>query len=428
MAQLKKEITLASGIGLLSTTLLGTGLFMVPALAAGIAGPLSLWSWLLLLLGICPIALTFAQLGKRYPNAGGTAFFVRQAFNRRLEKSIAWLFLSVIPVGVPAAIALAAGFLQPLLPAALDNALVAQSITVVLLVLVNLSGTKSSGQLQTAIAISIFALVATLWWFGDISQPDIAMPKVTYSDWTLIGSALAVMFWCFVGIEAFAHMGEEFKNPQRDFPIAILVGCLVAGAAYWACSVVVIKYHAYGSSEFDTGSIPYLAQLLFSDTVKPWINVIGFVACFASINLYTQSLARMVWAQAREYAPSHRLANLSTNGVPANATLSVGAVLLLSCFISYLTQLDLEFFVKLANGVFILVYLMAMLAAVKLLHGFAKGLAVIALLTCAFMLAFLGWSMLYAVGLFALLMYKIKPDTKQQNEAQAKALDHITNG
>ena len=42
MTQLKQEITLMSGIGQLSTTLLGTGLFMVPAIAAGIEGQLSL--------------------------------------------------------------------------------------------------------------------------------------------------------------------------------------------------------------------------------------------------------------------------------------------------------------------------------------------------------------------------------------------------
>ncbi|MEF1185059.1 amino acid permease, partial [Vibrio sinaloensis] len=139
MSELRKDITLISGIGQLSTTLLGTGLFMVPAIAAGIAGHFSLWAWLILFVAICPIALTFAQLGKRYPNAGGTAYFVRQAFNKRLEKSVAWLFVSVIPVGVPAAIALAAGFLQQLLPQPINSSLVAQIITVGLLVAVNLA-------------------------------------------------------------------------------------------------------------------------------------------------------------------------------------------------------------------------------------------------------------------------------------------------
>ncbi|NCO47232.1 MAG: amino acid permease, partial [Vibrio sp.] len=177
--KLKQEITLLSGIGQLSTTLMGTGLFMIPAIAAGIAGELSLWAWLLLFVAICPIALTFAALGKRYPNAGGTAYFVRQAFNAKLERSVAWLFVSVIPVGVPAAVALAAGFAQQLLPAPLNSAMMAQVLTVLLLIAVNLAGTKSSGQLQTVIALSIFVLVGAFFWIGDVGAADLTMPALS---------------------------------------------------------------------------------------------------------------------------------------------------------------------------------------------------------------------------------------------------------
>lgn len=418
MGQLKQEITLLSGVGQLSTTLLGTGLFMVPAIAAGIAGSLSLWAWLILFIAICPIALTFAQLGKRYPNAGGTAHFVRQAFDQRLEKSVAWLFVSVIPVGVPAAVALAAGFLQQLLPEALNSSIFAQLLTVFLLIAVNLAGTKSSGRLQTLIALSIFILVAAFWWKGDIGAQDLTMPAFSSESTWSIGAALAVMFWCFVGIEAFAHMGEEFKNPQRDFPIAIIIGCFVAGAAYWACSVVILKYGAYGSSEFDSASIPWLSEMLFGEQFKLLISALGFAACFASVNLYTQSLSRMVWAQAREYKPQSALARVSIRGVPANATLAVGVVLVLSCLVGEISGLDLEFFLKLANGIFVLVYLLAMLSAYKLLTGISKWLAGVSLLICTVVFICLGWSMLYAVAVFVLLSL---PWGKRQTLDQSQA-------
>ncbi|WP_281629856.1 L-methionine/branched-chain amino acid transporter [Vibrio sp. St2] len=419
MSQLKQEITLLSGVGQLSTTLLGTGLFMVPAIAAGIAGSLSLWAWLILFIAICPIALTFAQLGKRYPNAGGTAHFVRQAFDKRLEKSVAWLFVSVIPVGVPAAVALAAGFLQQLLPEALNSSIFAQLLTVFLLIAVNLAGTKSSGRLQTLIALSIFALVAAFWWKGDIGAQDLTMPALSSESTWSIGAALAVMFWCFVGIEAFAHMGEEFKNPQRDFPIAIIIGCFVAGAAYWACSVVILKYGAYGSSEFDSASIPWLSEMLFGEQFKLLISALGFAACFASVNLYTQSLSRMVWAQAREYKPQSALARVSIRGVPANATLAVGVVLVLSCLVGEISGLDLEFFLKLANGIFVLVYLLAMLSAYKLLTGISKWLAGVSLLICTGVFICLGWSMLYAVAVFVLLSLAWgKRQTLDQSQAK----------
>ena len=421
MSQLKQEITLLSGIGQLSTTLLGTGLFMVPAIAAGIAGSLSLWAWLILFVAICPIALTFAQLGKRYPNAGGTAHFVRQAFDKRLEKSVAWLFVSVIPVGVPAAVALAAGFLQQLLPEALNSSIFAQLLTVLLLIAVNLAGTKSSGRLQTLIALSIFTLVAAFWWKGDVGAPDLTMPVLTSESTWSIGAALAVMFWCFVGIEAFAHMGEEFKNPQRDFPIAIIIGCFVAGAIYWACSVVILKFGAYGSSEFDSASIPWLSEMLFGEQLKLLISVLGFAACFASVNLYTQSLSRMVWSQAREYKPQSALARVSVRGVPANATLAVGVVLILSCLVGEISGLDLEFFLKLANGIFVLVYLLAMLSACKLLTGISQWLAGLSLLICTGVFICLGWSMLYAVAVFALLSLPWgKRQTLEQRQAKER--------
>lgn len=403
MEQLKKDISLISGIAQLSTTLMGTGLFMIPAIAAGIAGHFSLWAWVLLFIAICPIALTFAQLGKRYPNAGGTAFFVRQAFNSRLESCVAWLFVSVIPVGVPAAIALAAGFLQQLLPTPINNHLFAQVLTVFLLILVNLLGTKSSGRLQTVIALSVFALVGAFLFKGEINSADLSMPTLTTESIWPITAALGVMFWCFVGIEAFAHMGEEFKNPQRDFPIAIIVGCFVAGATYWACSVVILKFGAYGSAQFDNASIPWLSAHLLGDSAKWLISIIGFSACFASVNLYTQSLSRMVWAQAREHRPTSPLAKISRRGVPSSATVLVGAVLLASCVIGSLSKLDLEFFLKLANSIFVLVYLLAMLAAYKLLHGLGKALAAISLVLCTGVFICLGWSMLYALGIFALL-------------------------
>tara|TARA_B100001059_G_scaffold217464_1_gene236718 strand:+ start:308 stop:1567 length:1260 start_codon:yes stop_codon:yes gene_type:complete len=403
MTQLKQEITLMSGIGQLSTTLLGTGLFMIPAIAAGIAGQLSLVAWIILFIAICPIALTFAALGKRYPNAGGTAYFVRQAFSAKLETSVAWLFVSVVPVAIPAGITLAGGFAQQLLPAPLNTPLVAQFFTVMLLIVVNLMGSKSSGRLQTVIALSIFALVSVFVWKAEITIADIAIPRLSSDSMWSIGAALAVMFWCFVGIEAFAHMGEEFKNPQRDFPIAIVVGCFVAGLVYWACSVVILKLGAYGSAEFDAASIPWVTEQLFGNGFKAVISVLGFFACFASLNLYTQSLSRMIWAQARQHRPESKMAQLNTHGVPLYPTLIVCSIALISSIIRELSDLDLEVFLKLANGIFVLVYLLAMLAACRLLYGASRYIAMISLGICTVVFICLSWSMLYAVAIFVTL-------------------------
>lgn len=402
--ELNKDITLLGGVGQLSTTLLGTGLFMIPAIAANLAGEWSLWAWIILFLAICPIALTFAILGKQYPNAGGTAYFVKQAFNRRAERSVAWLFLSVLPVGLPAALTLAGGFGKALLPEVMANQYFAEVLSLLLILALTLLGSKSSSQFQALIAFGIFALVAVFFWQGDILLPDIAMPALNASSIVPLGSALAVMFWCFVGIEAFSHMGEEFKNPQRDFPIAIILGCFVAGFIYWACSVVILKFHAFEPNVAAHSSIPWLSEQLLGDKVSIMITVIGYFACFASINLYTQSMIRLVWAQSRDYQPHSRLAQLSKRGVPTRATYAVAAVLFISISLSHIVNLDLELLVKLANSVFVLLYLLAMFSAFRLLTGWAKYLAGFSTLLCTVVFICLGWSMLYALTIFILLM------------------------
>ncbi len=100
----------------------------------------------------------------------------------------------LIPVGIPAAIALAGGFAQQLLLALLDTPLGAQSFTVALLIAVNLMGSKSSGRLQTVIALSIFTLVSAFVWKADITVADIAIQL-----FHPIQCGLLVLYWrsCF---------------------------------------------------------------------------------------------------------------------------------------------------------------------------------------------------------------------------------------
>ncbi|MEN3024307.1 amino acid permease, partial [Pseudomonas aeruginosa] len=71
------------------------------------------------------------------------------------------------------------------------------------------------------------------------------------------------MFWCFVGLEAFAHLASEFKNPERDFPRALMIGLLLAGLVYWGCTVVVLHFDAYGEQMAAAASLPKIVVQLF---------------------------------------------------------------------------------------------------------------------------------------------------------------------
>ncbi|ENB7195326.1 L-methionine/branched-chain amino acid transporter [Enterobacter bugandensis] len=412
MSGLRQELGLAQGVGLLSTSLLGTGVFAVPALAALVAGNNSLWAWPVLILLVFPVAIVFAILGRHFPSAGGVAHFVGMAFGPRMERVTGWLFLSVIPVGLPAALHIATGFGQALFGWHDEQLLLAELGTLAIVWWVGSRGASSSANLQTLVAALIVVLIVAIWFAGNITVADIPFPAINEIDHSQLFAALSVMFWCFVGLEAFAHLASEFKQPERDFPRALMIGLLLAGTVYWACTVLVLHFNAFGEDKAAAASLPGIVVKLFG--VKAlWVAcVIGYLACFASLNIYIQSFARLVWSQAR-YKPESRLARLSKRQLPMNALNAVLGCCVLSSLGIYLLDINLDALIIYANGIFIMIYLLCMLAGCRLLKGRYKALAVIGGVLCLLLLAMVGWKSVYAIvmlaGLWAFLPKRKNP-------------------
>lgn len=403
MSRLNQELGLLQGIGLLSTSLLGTGIFVIPALAATAAGEASLWAWMLLIALVLPVAFTFAQLGRRFPHAGGAPHLIGRAFGARMERLSALLFLAVLPVGLPAALNIASGFWQALFDLSRGQALAIQLATLAAMLLLGQRPAKASGMIQGAIAVAIIATIALIWWVGELpvsSQP--LLPEITGS-WHLLPAALGVMFWCFVGIEAFTHMGEEFKNPERDFPLALLFGVLLAGLVYWACSVAVLSLHTYGDVQTDAASLPRMLDLLLGDQARWVAATVGYLACFASMNVYMQGFARLIWSLADEGKLPASLGQRNAHGVPSRALLLVIIACALCASLAQLLDLTVDDLIRYANGNFVVIYLLSMTAGVVLLRGIWRVLAGFSALLCGLVLLMLGIDAMYALGLLLVL-------------------------
>ncbi|MNS82652.1 Inner membrane protein YjeH [compost metagenome] len=322
------------------------------------------------------------------------------AFGPRLERVTGWLFLSVIPVGLPAALHIATGFGQALFGWHDEQLLLAELGTLAIVWWVGSRGASSSANLQTLVAVLIVALIAAIWWAGDIQVSAIPFPAIADVEHTQLFAALAVMFWCFVGLEAFAHLASEFKQPERDFPRALIIGLLLAGTVYWACTVLVLHFSAYSADMAAAASLPGIVVQLFG--VKAlWIAcVIGYLACFASLNIYIQSFARLVWSQA-QYKPDSRLSRLSKRQLPLNALNAVLGCCVLSTLCIYGLNINLDALIVYANGIFIIIYLLCMLAGCRLLKGRFKVLAVVGGVLCLLLLVMVGWKSLYALVMLA---------------------------
>ncbi|WP_277373986.1 L-methionine/branched-chain amino acid transporter [Pseudomonas sp. AA-38] len=404
MSRLNKELGLLQGVALLSTSLLGTGIFVVPALAATAAGEASLWAWMILIALVLPVAFTFAQLGRRFPHAGGAPHLIGRAFGLRMEGVSALLFLAVLPVGLPAALHIASGFWLALFDLDRVGLLAIELATLAAILLLGQRPPKASGLLQGLIAVAIVASVALIWWMGDLPHADQPLLPAMDGQWHVLPAALGVMFWCFVGIEAFTHLGEEFKHPERDFPLALLLGVLLAGLVYWACSVAVLSFATYGDVHSDTTALPRLFEQLLGEQARVLVTVLGYLACFASMNVYIQGFARLIWSLADEGRLPATLAVRNRQGVPGKALRLVVVSCALCAVLSATLQLSVDDLIRYANGNFVLIYLLSMAAGWVLLRGIWRLLAGLSALLCAAVLAMLGSDALYAVGLLGALL------------------------
>ncbi|MFM2481799.1 L-methionine/branched-chain amino acid transporter [Celerinatantimonas sp. YJH-8] len=387
MTRLKPQLNLFQGIGLLVTTLLGTGIFVVPGLSAQMIGHQSLLAWAILLMVTLPIALTFASLGKRYPHAGGVPHVVGQAFGRGFEKYCAFLFISILPVGIPASLIIGTGFITAVIPLSPLAILAVQILMLVGMFTTGFYGSNACAKMQTPIAIFIMVLVVLLLGNADLKPADV---QVHWQFNTPLLKTLGIMFWCIIGLEAFVHLGEEFKKPQRDFPLALILGTIITLALYWCANVVVLKYSAQQPLSSQAGSLPAIASQLFGPKVGLLVSTLGFLSCFACTNTYIQGAARLLWSLAQEQKLPTFMAQLNRHQAPLPALLVTTGFIMLMTWLIWFIGLDLSQLLLYCNGSFIAIYLLAMLAGCTLLKGFGRGLAIFSAIICIIFMWSLG--------------------------------------
>ncbi len=211
MKKLERSLSLWPVIAIGIGGMLGSGIFVLPGLAAAKTGP-SVWL-AYLLAGICvlPAALSKSELATAMPTSGGTYVYLERAFGP-LVGTIAgiglWLSLllksSFALVGFGAYLAVLAAV--PVRPVA---------ITFLFLILfLNILGVKKVGNVQLfVVSISLIGL-GILLIFG-IPAIDPLNLRPMFTEGTLgLGTATAFVFVSYAGVTKVAAIAEEIKNPD----------------------------------------------------------------------------------------------------------------------------------------------------------------------------------------------------------------------
>ncbi|MBN9173752.1 MAG: amino acid permease, partial [Microbacterium sp.] len=85
-------IGLVQGVALYVAAVLGSGLLVLPGLAADVAGPASILAVVVVIVLAVPLAGTFAALAARFPDPGGVASYVRRALGPTAARATGYWF------------------------------------------------------------------------------------------------------------------------------------------------------------------------------------------------------------------------------------------------------------------------------------------------------------------------------------------------
>src|SRR5438067_10868216 len=90
---LRKAMTMRYAVALYMSSVLGSGILVLPGLAAQIAGAASLVAWIALSLISYPLAYTLASLSARRPESGGVCSFARAGLATGAASAGGWLYV-----------------------------------------------------------------------------------------------------------------------------------------------------------------------------------------------------------------------------------------------------------------------------------------------------------------------------------------------
>jgi amino acid efflux transporter len=392
---------------------LGTGILVLPSLAAQAAGPASILSVLAVLVLSIPLAGTFAALASRFPDAGGVATFVRLALGETAARMAGYWFFFGVAVGGPVVGLLGAEYLVTVFGGPHWLIVVVGALIYVPPFIVNAFGVRVSGSAQlvlTAILIVVVIGVVALCLPG--AKASNFTPFLPHG-WAGVGLGISLFVWAFAGWEAVTHIAAEFRNPRRTIPLATAFAIATVGLAYLALQFVTVA--VLGSRT--ASSVPLL-ELVSGPApgYGAWIIAgIALIVAMGVLNAYLPAFAKLGSALGRDgHLPAWIARGSEAGQVPRRALLVVGGINLTYFVVAVSSGLDLTPFILIHTSCMVAVYALGMLAAVRLLDRWSVGwwMAVISVVLVAGLLVLAGWHLVVpavlALAALAVTLYKYK--------------------
>jgi APA family basic amino acid/polyamine antiporter len=415
-----KAITLTDATMLVAGSMIGSGIFIVSAdIARKVDSPaFLLLAWVLT--GVITVlgALAYGELAAMYPKAGGQYVFLRESMGPLMGFLYGWTLFVVIQTGTIAAVAVAFGrFLGVLWPAVTPdlygwfphadvcvgllgcsdpaNAIklglspqrLVALISIIILTWINLRGVREAKIVQTTLTVVktgalvlLILLAVTIGrnataiganfsggnFFGNV---DVTSLFVIGFGGALVGSLFSSDAWNNVTFAA-----AEVENPQRNLPLALLIGTGLVSMLYILANVGYLNVLPFegnpnGATTMERGIANATQDRVATAAMEVMFGPVGatimaiaiLISTFGCNNGLILAGARVYYAMARDGLFFRRAGVLSANRVPSIAIIAQTIWTALLCLtgtygqlLDYVIFAALVFYVLTTIGLFIL--------------------------------------------------------------------------
>lgn len=290
---------------------IGMGIFRTSSDAASAAITPSLFfiAWVAGgLIALCG-ALTYAEIGSRFPVTGGYYKVFAECYHPSIAFSINCIILISNAASMSGVSLVGSEYISQVIfktdPDDTTRAFIAM-IPIVIFYGVNLLGLRMSSTAQNILMIikigMLVLLISSVFFVtGDANATIKSAGEFTTMDYIKsFGVALIAVSFTYGGYQQTINFGEEIHEPRKTIPRGIFIGILIIITLYLAVSYAY--YNAIGFENLKTsrGIASIVVEQMFGATGKTIASVLLFIAVLAYVNVLLLSNPRVMYAMSKD--------------------------------------------------------------------------------------------------------------------------------
>ncbi|MFH1577845.1 MAG: amino acid permease [Candidatus Omnitrophota bacterium] len=434
--KLKKGLGLLDVFCIASGAMIGSGLFVLPGIASAKAGSALFISYILASFLAVPTLLSKAELVTAMPRAGGDYFYISRSMGFAagvIGGLSSWFSLSL--KGAFALIGMAA-YVE--LVTIVPIKIIALCLCLFFIVL-NLIGAKEAARTQVIIVAGLFIALAFYITFG---FPSIHIERyVPFAPQGIapIFATAGLIFISYGGLTKVASIAEEVNDPGRNIPLGMILSLIIVGITYALVVFITTGLLAPGKLSSSLTPISDGARTFAGTPGMIIMAVAAILAFISTANAAIMSASRYPMAMSRDKLLPFFLEKINKRFKTPHYSILFTGIFMTSAIIF----LELEFLVKVASTLLILLYILTNIAVIimresriqnyqpKFRSPLYPWMQILGILGCGLLLAEMGSSVLSLSGLFiaaGLAWYLIYAGIKVEKEyAFIHVLERIIN-